>query len=280
MERSWSLAALPSANTLAIGYDEGTIVLRLGHDTPVVIMDAGGSGKLIWTTNNEIYKASVKGVVAEMGLRDGEKLPLVSRDLGSCEVYPQKLQHNSNVYVVVCGDGEYIIYAAQQLRNKAFGAALDFCWSPTGTGDFVGRESISKITLFRNFKEVKSEKPRLFGGTGDIGVKGNDAIAMFDWEELRLIRKIDVIVKNVFWPDNASLVVLACEYSFFVLRYNKEVVAQRLLPARIRPKTAWTARSICCTKSLKKWAQEHGLATVSCTRTLAVDSTITLVVKS
>ncbi|CAH0516656.1 unnamed protein product [Peronospora belbahrii] len=233
MERSWSLAALPSANTLAIGYDEGTIVLRLGHDTPVVSMDVGGSGKLIWTTNNDVYTASVKGVVTEMGLQDGEKLPLVSRDLGSCEVYPQKVQHNSNGrYVVVCGDGEYIIYTAQQLRNKAFGTALDFSWSPTGTGDYVIRESISKLTLFRNFKEVKSEKPRvlcaegLFGGTGAIGVKGNDAIAMFDWEELRLIRKIDVVVKNVFWSENGSLVVLACESSFFVLRYNKEVVAQ------------------------------------------------------
>ncbi|KAF1775234.1 WD40-repeat-containing domain [Phytophthora cactorum] len=220
MERSWSLAALPSANTLAIGYDEGTIVLRLGHDTPVVSMDAGGSGKLIWTTNNDVHTASIKGVVAEMGLQDGEKLPLVSRDLGSCEVYPQKVQHNSNGrYVVVCGDGEYIIYTAQQLRNKAFGAALDFC-------------CISKLTLFRNFKEVKSEKPRvlsaegLFGGAGAIGVKGNDAIAMFDWEELRLIRKIDVVAKNVFWSENGSLVVLACESSFFVLRYNKELVAQ------------------------------------------------------
>uniref|UniRef100_M4BLE0 Beta'-coat protein n=2 Tax=Hyaloperonospora arabidopsidis (strain Emoy2) TaxID=559515 RepID=M4BLE0_HYAAE len=233
MERSWSLAALPSANTLAIGYDEGTIVLRLGHDTPIVSMDAGGSGKLIWTSNNDVHTASLKGVVAEMGLQDGEKLPLVSKDLGNCEVYPQKVQHNSNGrYVVVCGDGEYIIYTAQQLRNKAFGAALDFSWSPTGTGDYVVRESVSKLTLFRNFKEVKSEKPRvlsaegLFGGTGAIGVKGNDAIAMFDWEELRLIRKIDVVVKNVFWSENGSLVVLASESSYFVLRYNKEVVAQ------------------------------------------------------
>ncbi|TDH67765.1 hypothetical protein CCR75_006014 [Bremia lactucae] len=233
MERSWSLAALPSANTLAIGYDEGTTVLRLGHDTPIVSMDAGGSGKLIWTSNNDVYTASLKGVVAEMGLQDGEKLPLISKDLGSCEVYPQKVQHNSNGrYVVVCGDGEYIIYTAQQLRNKAFGAALDFCWSPMGTGDYVVRESVSKLTLFRNFKEVKSVKPRvisaegMFGGAGAIGVKGNDAIAMFDWEELRLIRKIDVAVKNVFWSENGSLVVLACDSSFFVLRYNKEMVAQ------------------------------------------------------
>ncbi|ETN03586.1 hypothetical protein PPTG_15569 [Phytophthora nicotianae INRA-310] len=162
---------------------------------------------------------------------------LAAGDLGSCEVYPQKVQHNSNgrydvTYAVVCGDCECITYTAQQLRNMAFGAALDFCWSSTGTGDYVVHESISKLTLFRNFKEVKSEKPRvlsaegLFGGTGAIGVKGNDSIAMFAWEELRLIRKIDVVVKNVFWFEKGSHVVLAYESSFLVLRYNMELAAQ------------------------------------------------------
>ncbi|KAJ0394406.1 hypothetical protein ATCC90586_009384 [Pythium insidiosum] len=231
MERAWSLAALKSSNKLAIGYDEGTVVVRLGHDTPVVSMDP--SGKLIWTNNNDVHTASVKGVVAEMGLQDGEKIPVAARELGNCEVYPQKIKHNNNGrYVVVCGDGEYIIYTSQQLRNKAFGSGLDFAWSPTGTGDYAVRESISKITLFKNFKEYKSEKPRvlsaegLFGGTGAIGIKGNDCIAMYDWEEMRLIRKIDVAVKNVFWSETGNLVVLACDSSFFVLRFNKDLVAQ------------------------------------------------------
>ncbi|GLE03440.1 hypothetical protein PINS_up012342 [Pythium insidiosum] len=231
MERAWSLAALKSSNKLAVGYDEGTVVVRLGHDTPVVSMDP--SGKLIWTNNNDVHTASVKGLVAEMGLQDGEKVPVAARELGNCEVYPQKIKHNNNGrYVVVCGDGEYIIYTSQQLRNKAFGSGLDFAWSPTGTGDYVVRESISKITLFKNFKEYKSEKPRvlsaegLFGGTGAIGIKGNDCIAMYDWEEMRLIRKIDVAVKNVFWSETGNLVVLACESSFFVLRFNKDLVAQ------------------------------------------------------
>lgn len=231
MERAWSIAALKVSNKLAIGYDEGTVVIRLGHDTPVVSMDP--SGKLIWTNNNDVHTASVKGVVAELALQDGEKIPLPSRELGSCEVYPQKVKHNNNGrYVVVCGDGEYIIYTSQQLRNKAFGSGLDFAWSPTGTGDYVVRESISKITLFKNFKEYKTEKPRvisaegLFGGAGAIGVKGNDSIAFYDWEEMRLIRKVDVAVKNVFWSESGNLVVLACADSFFVLRYNKELVTQ------------------------------------------------------
>ena len=42
-----------------------------------------------------------------------------ARDMGACEVYPQSLLHNCNGhFIVVCGDGEYIIYTSQALRNK------------------------------------------------------------------------------------------------------------------------------------------------------------------
>jgi hypothetical protein len=34
-----------------------------------------------------------------------------------------------NSFVVVCGDGEYIIYTALAWRNKSFGSALEFVWS-------------------------------------------------------------------------------------------------------------------------------------------------------
>ncbi|CAK4617062.1 hypothetical protein LEN26_014692 [Aphanomyces euteiches] len=230
MERAWCLAGLDNSNALAIGYDEGSVVLRLGHDTPVVSMDA--TGKLIWANNNEIQTASVKGVVAEMGLKDGERVPLPGRDLGSCEVFPQKLKHNSNGrFVVICGDGEYIIYTSQQLRNKSFGSALDFAWSPTGTGDYVVRESSSKVVLFKNFTEVKALKPThctaegLHGGAL-IGIRGPDCIAFYDWDnDMRFIRKIDATIKNVYWSDAGDLVVLASDASYYVLRYNREAVA-------------------------------------------------------
>jgi hypothetical protein len=31
-------------------------------------------------------------------------------------------------FVVVCGDGEYIVYTALAWRNKMFGPALEFVW--------------------------------------------------------------------------------------------------------------------------------------------------------
>ena len=53
--------------------------------------------------------------------------------------FPQRIAHNSNGrFVAICGDGEYIIYTSQALRNKAFGSALDFVWSNDGNVDPVG----------------------------------------------------------------------------------------------------------------------------------------------
>jgi coatomer subunit beta' len=41
----------------------------------------------------------------------------------------QSLKHNPNGrFVVVCGDGEYIIYTALAWRNRSFGSALEFVW--------------------------------------------------------------------------------------------------------------------------------------------------------
>ena len=42
--------------------------------------------------------------------------------------------------MAVCGDGEYVIYTAQRLRNKSFGSGLDFVWASGGTGDYAVRE--------------------------------------------------------------------------------------------------------------------------------------------
>lgn len=110
------------------------------------------TGKLVWANNNDIQSASLKGLTADFldgrhlrwtrmnntlkysvtrhHLCSGEKLSLAVKDMGSCEIFPQVVQHNCNGrFLVVCGDGEYIIYTSQALRNKAFGQALDFAWS-------------------------------------------------------------------------------------------------------------------------------------------------------
>ena len=95
MERAWCLSPTKDAHKVAIGYDEGTIILKLGNERPIGSMDTN-SGKIIWANGVDIQTLSVKGAVKDQGVQDGEKLSLNPRDLGSCEVYPQFLKHNCN----------------------------------------------------------------------------------------------------------------------------------------------------------------------------------------
>ena len=96
-------------------------------------------------------------------------------------------------FVVVCGDGEYIIYTAMALRNKSFGSALEFVWA-ADSSEYAVRESSSSIKLFKNFKEKKSFKPEfgaesIFGGHL-LGVKSVSGLAFYDWETQ--VRELEV----------------------------------------------------------------------------------------
>ena len=64
----------------------------------------------------------------------------------------QSLRHNPNGrFVVVCGDGEYIIYTALAWRNRSFGSALEVVWSTDG--EYAVRESTSRIKIYsKNFQ--------------------------------------------------------------------------------------------------------------------------------
>lgn len=46
-----------------IGYDEGTIMVKLGREVPVASMD--NSGKIIWAKHNEIQTVNIKSIGAD-----------------------------------------------------------------------------------------------------------------------------------------------------------------------------------------------------------------------
>lgn len=242
LERAWAVATAKDSNKIAIGYDEGTVVIKLGNERPVASLDTNAA-KLIWAKNTDIQTISLKGISKseDIELVDGEKVALSARDLGACEVYPQQVSHNCNgSFIVVCGDGEYIIYTSQALRNKSFGSALDFVWSALGSGDYAIRVSISRVKTFKNFKEHKqinlpiSSADGIYGGHC-LGVKGPDCVCFFDWEEGQFIRKIDVSPQAIYWNETGDSLVLACEDSFYVLRYDKDVVANALAAGNVNP---------------------------------------------
>jgi hypothetical protein len=66
---------------------------------------------------------NIKALGADYEASDGERLPLPVKDLGSCDLYPQTLQHNPNGrFVVVCGDGGAAT-AAQHTSGPCLGRA-------------------------------------------------------------------------------------------------------------------------------------------------------------
>ncbi|PVU91568.1 hypothetical protein BB561_004341 [Smittium simulii] len=225
--RIWTADASARDNILAIGADEGLIVLSLGTDDSVISMD--NSGRTIWAKQNEILSTNVKN--SNDSIIDGEMVPIVLKNLGNCEIYPQLLKHSPNGrFVVVCGDGEYIIYTALAWRNKSFGPGLDFAWAQNST-DYAVRETSKSIKLFRQFKErsmssisnlsnLEYSIEQIFGGSLLSVRSTGDTLNIYDWETGKIVRRIDVAAKDVFWSESGELFVVVTDESFFVLRFN------------------------------------------------------------
>lgn len=223
LERVWSLCCMKGSNNVAIGYDEGSIMIKLGREEPAMSMD--NSGKIIWAKHSEMQQANLKSLGSEETFKDGERLPLSVKDMGSCDIYPQTVSHNPNGrFVVVCGDGEYIIYTSMALRNKAYGSAQEFIWS-YDSSEYAIRDG-SQIKIFKNFKERKSFKPsfgteNIYGGQL-LGVRAVSGLSFYDWETTELVRRIEITPKQLYWSENGELLCIACEDSFYVLQYNPE----------------------------------------------------------
>ncbi|KAK5150171.1 Coatomer subunit beta' [Recurvomyces mirabilis] len=227
LERAWCVAYQRGKQGIAMGFDDGAVVVKMGREEPAVSMD--NSGKIIWARHTDILTSVIKG--ADKSLKDAQPISLPSKDLGSTEIYPQTLLHSPNGrFVAVCGDGEYIIYTALALRNQAFGSALDFVWgSKENDKDYAIRETQYSVKIHRNFKPKSGDGSVNVGYTAEglsggvlLGVKGQGGIGFFDWESGQLVRRIEVEPRNVYWSESGELVCLACEESFYVLRFERE----------------------------------------------------------
>lgn len=223
MGRVWTIACLKNSNTLAIGYDHGTMVLKLGTEEPAMSMDS--NGKIIWAKHSELQQANIKTADRE-NLKDGAILPLQVKDMRTCEIYPQYIAHNSNgKFLVVCGDGQYIIQTALTLRNKDFGSASEFVWA-NDPSVYAVRDG--RVKVFKNSKALHQFKPDfgcdgIFGGHM-LGVRTLAGLALYDWETLELIRRIEVEAKSIYWSENGDLLCIATEENFFILKYFPDIV--------------------------------------------------------
>ena len=77
---------LSHPRSVALGYDEGTVLIKVGREEPVASMDTGG--KIIWARHNEIQTVNVKS------LGDIEECPLAQPSIG---VSMLRVQHSHNL---------------------------------------------------------------------------------------------------------------------------------------------------------------------------------------
>ena len=66
------------------------------------------NGKIILSKHSELQQANIKAL-ADAEIKDGDRLPLAIKDMGSCEIYPQSISHNPN------GRSVYIAQSQRQV---------------------------------------------------------------------------------------------------------------------------------------------------------------------
>ncbi len=68
----WSISAIPESNYVAFGFDEGTVVIKLGKDLPLASFN---NGKVVWIKQREICTFNLKLLsAADEASKDGETI--------------------------------------------------------------------------------------------------------------------------------------------------------------------------------------------------------------
>jgi len=87
------------------------------------------------------------------------------------------------------------------------------------------------VKVFKNFAEHRAFKTNfqnegIFGGRL-LGIKSKDFVTFYDWDQFRVVRRVDVSPspKNVYWSEPlGNNLVLALEDTFYLLQYNSDAI--------------------------------------------------------
>ncbi|KAH7343226.1 coatomer protein [Rhizoctonia solani] len=228
LERAWCVGYKRNSNDVAVGFDEGVVVVKLGREEPSFSMDQ--SGKLVFARNNEVLGANLQ-TAQEDPTPDGQKLPLAPRELGSTEIFPSTIAHSPNGrFVAVCGDNEYIIYTALAWRNKSFGQGTAFAWAED-SNTYAVLEGKQRVKVYKNFKEKPGSGLKGLGGWAIDGLHGGTLLSarsgagfvvFWDWESGEIVRRIEADAKNIYWSPNGTLVAITSDDSFYILKFDRD----------------------------------------------------------
>ena len=176
---------------------------------------------------------------ADEDTKDGELVkPQNVKELGICELAASGVKFSpSGRYFAVQSENDFIIYTYPKYQNTAFGQATDLVWSTDKASEnnhtYACRTDNGTVKVYQNFQEFKAFKTAfanegLYGGRL-LAIKNKDFITFYDWEEYRVVRRIDVNsqVKHVIWSDDGTYLIIALEESFYLLKYNSAFVNEQ-----------------------------------------------------
>lgn len=224
-------------NAVAFGMDEGTIVIKIGKDSPLATFS---NGKVVQVKKTELLTFNLKLLTgSDESSKDGEIVkPQNVKELGQSETFAQGIKFApTGRYFAVIGDHDFVIYAYPKFQNAAFGPATDLVWSThnsSQTHTFAVKLENGLVKIYKNFSEYKAFKTSftnegIYGGRL-LGIRSKDFITFYDWDDFNVVRRIDLgqNLKQVLWSEDGNKVVLGLEENFFLLEFHPDLLEKCL----------------------------------------------------
>jgi len=151
LERTWCVALHRVANEVAVGFNEGIVVIKvrfllhispqLGRDEPTYSMDP--SGKLIYTRNQLVLSGNVQ-TLGDDTTAEGNRMSLCQGNRHDGNIRKRPFCTAQTVASSVVGDGEYIIYTTLAMAYHLHGRVI-----PTRTPSSKTRSNCAYIKISR-----------------------------------------------------------------------------------------------------------------------------------
>ena len=221
----WDIGVQSDNNVVGFGCEEATLVVQMGSEEPMVTFNHNQS-KIIYSVQNNLFSLNLKQVAHET--KDGEIITIPPKQLGSSEVFPNKINYSPNGrYFSILSDQEFIVSTSGVYRASCVGNCSDISWNEGES--FVIKDG-SSVKIFNNLKEEKSFKPGfsfdgVFGGPL-FAIKTDEAIFLYDVENTIFIRKIDVVPNKIIWNEKKTKVALICEDAMYILEVNYDKIEE------------------------------------------------------
>lgn len=218
MKKAWSIHILD--RKLAIGYDEGSMVIQIGQETPLFSFT---KGKLILCKNSAFFTSNLKAVLTK-NLKDFESIKPEQKEIGSTDLFPKDLQHSPNGQYFFVTDGtEYAIHKAQTGKQTTFGNCDGIVWSPQNNLCVMDGNHKVKIVSPSgeeiNSLELDFYVEKIFGGDL-LGVVGLDFVVFYDYDSLDYMGKIIDQITDIKWPIKQDMLVVGTPDGFYLLEYE------------------------------------------------------------